>query len=114
LTLVGTQRIQSDEDLAVGSGTTILHTIPVLSGCGAFFDYCVTESGGSKRFGTVMATWDNSLASWTDTSTPDLNGSTIGIGFTVTVQGGINPLVEFNSVVTSGTWDIKLAIRIIY
>ena len=34
-----------------------------------------------------------------------------GIGFTVTATGGT---VDFNSVVTSGTWTIKIAIRIIY
>jgi hypothetical protein len=110
LTLIGSQRIQSDIDTGISSNT-ILHTVPVVSGCGAFFDYCISESGGAKRLGTVMTTWDDSGASWTDTSTPDLNTSTIGLGFTVTVSSGN---ANLNAVVTSGTWTIRLAIRIIY
>jgi hypothetical protein len=58
-----------------------------------------------------MTTWDGSNATWTDTSTPDLNSSTLGIGFSVTVSGGN---VNFNSVVTSGTWTVRLAVRVIY
>jgi len=110
LSLIGTQRIQSDVETNVTSNS-VLHEIPVSSGCGAYFDYCITESGGAKRLGTVMATWDGSGATWTDTSTPDLNGPTTGIGFTVTVSGGN---VQFNSVVTSGTWTIRIAVRIVY
>jgi hypothetical protein len=108
--LIGTQRIQSDVETNVTTNS-VLHEIPVLSGCGAYFDYCITESGGAKRLGTVMATWDNSGAAWTDSSTPDLNTSTIGLGFTVTVSSGN---ANLNAVVTSGTWTIRLAIRIIY
>jgi hypothetical protein len=110
LSLVGTQRVQSDVNTGVTTNT-FLYQIPVSSGCGAFFDYCITESGGAKRLGTVMATWDESGAAWTDTSTPDLNSSTIGLGFTVTVSG-VN--VNFNSVVTSGTWTVRLSVRIVY
>lgn len=58
-----------------------------------------------------MATWDNSGAAWTDTSTPDLNSSTLGIAFTVNVSGGN---AQLNTVVTSGTWTIRLAVRVIY
>jgi hypothetical protein len=89
----------------------VLYTVPVTSGCGAFFDYCITESGGAKRLGTVMTTWDSSGAAWTDTSTPDLNSPTVGLGFTATVSGGN---VNLNADVTSGTWTIRLAARIIY
>ena len=110
LSLIGTQRVQSDVNTGV-STSTLLYEIPTLSGCGAFFDYCVTEAGGAKRLGTVMATWDGSTATWTDTSTPDLNSSTIGLGFTVNVSGAN---VQFNSVVTSGTWTVRLAVRVVY
>jgi hypothetical protein len=110
LTLIGSQRIQSDVETNVTTNA-ILYEIPVSSGCGAYFDYCILESGGAKRLGTVMTTWDVSGASWTDTSTPDLNSSTLGLGFTVTVGGGN---VRFNSVVTSGTWTVRLAVRVIY
>jgi len=108
--LIGTQRIQSDVNTGVTTSTS-LYQIPTLSGCGAFFDYCVIDGSDNKRLGTVMATWDSSGAAFTDTSTPDLNGSTIGLGFTVTVSGAN---VNFNSVVTSGTWTIRLSVRVVY
>ena len=110
LNLIGSQRIQSDVETNVTT-STVLYEIPVSSGCGAYFDYCIVESGGAKRLGTVMTTWDGSGASWTDTSTPDLNSTTLGLGFTVTVGGGN---VRFNSDITNGTWTVRLSVRIIY
>ncbi len=110
LTLIGSQRIQSNIDNGVSSNT-VIYTIPTSSGCGAYFEYCILESGGAKRLGTVMTTWDNSGAAWTDISTPDLNSPTIGLGFTVTVSSGN---VNLNANVTSGTWTIRLSVRIIY
>jgi hypothetical protein len=112
LTLVGSQRIQSDIESNVSTNKS-LHKIPVLSGCGAYFDYCVSNNdGSSKRLGTVMTTWNTLVngVTWTDTSTPDI-GDTRGISFTVTNDGTD---VSINSVITNGTWNIKLAVRIIY
>jgi len=58
-----------------------------------------------------MAVWDGSGAAFTDTSTTDLNGSTEGIAFTVTVSGGN---VRLNAVVGAGTWTVKVGTRIIF
>ena len=57
-----------------------------------------------------MATWDSTNVQYTDTSTPDLNGSTRGIEFNVAIITGN---VTLQSVVTSGTWSVYTGIRII-
>jgi hypothetical protein len=58
-----------------------------------------------------MTVWNGSAAAFTDTSTTDLNGSTEGISFTVTVSGGN---VRLNAVVTVGVWTVKVGTRIIF
>jgi hypothetical protein len=63
------------------------------------------------RAGFVMAVWDSSSATYTDVSTPDLNGSTLGLTFTVTVSA---PNVLLKANVTSGTWTVKVGTRIIF
>jgi hypothetical protein len=63
------------------------------------------------RAGVVMSVWDATSATFTDNSTPDLNGSTEAISFTVT-NDGTNVLL--NAVVTSGTWEVKVGTRIIF
>jgi hypothetical protein len=57
-----------------------------------------------------MATWYGTASQFTDTSTPDLNGSTRGIEFNVDIISGN---VTLQSVVTSGTWSVDTGIRII-
>jgi hypothetical protein len=86
-------------------------TIPTTSGCSANFDYCVTESGGAMRSGTVKAVWNNSTAGYTDVSTTDIGGSTSGIEFTVDVSGGN---VRLNAVITSGTWTVKVGTKVVF
>jgi hypothetical protein len=63
------------------------------------------------RAGVVMSVWDSSNATFNDTSTPDLNGSTLGFVFDVQISGS-NVLLIAN--VTSGTWTIKVGTRIIF
>jgi hypothetical protein len=63
------------------------------------------------RAGTVMTVWDSSSATFNDTSTPDLNGSTLGFVFDVIISGS-NLLLRAN--VTSGTWSVKVGTRIIF
>jgi hypothetical protein len=58
-----------------------------------------------------MATWDNSTTTWTEYSTPDLNGTTEGIDFRVGIVSGN---VELVAVVTSGTWTVIVNTRIIF
>jgi hypothetical protein len=103
------QRSQSSSSLTIG--TSVITTIPTSSGCSANFDYCVTESGGAMRSGTVKSVWNNSTAGYTDFSTTDIGGSTLGIGFTVDVSGGN---VRLNAVIASGTWSVKVASDIVF
>jgi hypothetical protein len=63
------------------------------------------------RAGFVMSVWDSSTATYTDVSTPDLNGSTLGLYFTVIVSGS-NVLLQANA--TSGTWTVRVGTRIIF
>jgi hypothetical protein len=109
LSLVGTQRIQSNVTNGVTSNTS-LYTIPTLSGCGAYFDYCVTDGSTNKRIGTVIVGWLGSNTTWTDTSTPDI-GNTSSVSFIATSNGTD---VNLQANVSSGTWTIRLSVRVIY
>jgi len=111
VTLYGSERVQSDSSSSLGIGTNIITTIPTTSGNSAHFEYYVVNGTGSARTGIVMSVWDNTTATFTDTSTTDLNGSTEGISFTVTVSGGN---VRLNGVVTLGVWTVKVGTRIIF
>ena len=86
-------------------------TFPTTTGNSAHFEYNVINGSNSTRSGVVMAVWDSSLATFTDTSTPDLNGSTEGIEFNVDVSGGD---VRLRAIVTSGTWSVNVGLRIIF
>ena len=111
LVLLGDEFQNSETATSLGSGTSVVTTIPTSSGCSANFDYCVTESGGAMRSGTVKAVWNNSTAGYTDVSTTDIVGSTSGIEFTVDVSGGN---VRLNAVVTSGTWTVKVGTKVVF
>ena len=111
LTVYGTERIQSDSASSIGVGSTEVSTIPTTSGNSGHFEYYVVNGSGFARTGVVMAVWDNTSASFTDTSTTDLNGSTEGISFIVTVSGGD---VRLTAVVTVGVWTVKVGTRIIF
>jgi len=63
------------------------------------------------RAGVVMAVWDNSSATFTDFSTPDLNGTTSPFLWDVDVSSG---LVRLQSVISSGTWTINVGTRVIF
>ena len=80
-------------------------------GCSALYEYCITESGGAKRMGQIMATWDGSGVVFTDNSTPDLNSSTADFIWKVQKNG---TSVELVANVLSGTWDVLVSIRIIF
>jgi hypothetical protein len=109
--IYGTEYQQSVVATSITSGTTAIVTIPTASGCSADFNYCVTESAGAKRAGTVKSVWNSSTAGYTDVSTTDISGSTSNIGFTVTVGGSD---VNLNAVVSGGTWSVLVASKIIF
>jgi hypothetical protein len=111
LVIYGEEFQSSDVVTSLTTGTSVVSTVPTASGCSANFDYCVTESGGAMRSGTVKAVWNNSTAGYTDVSTTDIVGSTSDIEFTVDVSGGN---VRLNAVVTSGTWTVKVGTKVVF
>jgi hypothetical protein len=94
---------------SISSNTTLI-TIPSVSGNSAVFDYYVSD-GTNKRAGTVMTTWDSTLTVYTEYSTPDLGGSTLGISFATSTDGTDVFLI---AIVTSGTWTVKVGSRIMF
>lgn len=94
----------TDFNIGVITVTTIADSFPLTSAYAARWDYIV--NGTSQRAGTIRATWieDGSVLDWEDQSTPDVNGSTAGVDFTVTYAAGV---IKLNAVVTSGTWAIS-------
>jgi hypothetical protein len=89
----------------------VLNSFGVGFGCSAIYEYCITEAGGAKRMGQIMATWDNSGTTFTDNSTPDLNSSTVNFRWKVQLNG---TSVELVADIASGTWDTLVSIRIIF
>jgi hypothetical protein len=61
--------------------------------------------------GQIYAVWDNSSATHTDVSSPDLNGSTAGYIWKVQIN---SPSIELACNVTSGTWTVLVSTRIIF
>jgi len=96
----------------VGISTNVdLVSFNKLTGTACYFDYRVSNSGtGAYRAGVVMAVWDGTNIEYTDTSTPDLIASTLGIEFTVSISGDN---VVLSTTVTTGTWDVKIGTRAI-
>jgi len=103
-------KVDTVSSTAVSTSGTIDSFTPDF-GCAAFFEYCITESGGAKRMGQVYATWDIAGAAFTDVSTPDLNGSTADFVWKVNVAGGT---VNLDAQIAGGTWDILVGTRIIF
>jgi hypothetical protein len=60
--------------------------------------------------GQIYAVWDNSSATHTDVSSPDLNGSTAGYIWKVQINGGF---LELACNVT-GDWDVLVSTRIVF
>jgi hypothetical protein len=93
-------------------GNTPIFSFNSLIGSSAFFDYAIRGIGGERRAGVVMAIWDSSTSSveFTDTSTPDLGGSTKPIELKVIIIGGD---VILEAVVGSSSWSVNTGVRII-
>jgi hypothetical protein len=88
-------------------------SIDASTGTACYYDYRVSNLGtNAYRSGTVTAVWNPSTGAitWNDVSTPDLTATTFPFSFTVTLSGGN---VVLNSVITTGTWSLKVGARII-
>ena len=110
LTLNGPIVLNTSSSSGLTTGTTSIVSFTASAGNGSYFDYHLSGASGQRRTGTIMATWNASNVAFTDTSTPDLNGSTRGIEFNVVIITGD---VTLQALVTSGTWSVDTGIRII-
>ena len=111
LTLYGGQRVETQTTNSISSTGVIVASVNVISGSSAHFEYLIRGIGAQYRAGVVMCVWDGTNTSFTDNSTPDLNGSTLGLNFTVSISGGnVNLLAN----ATSGTWTVKVGTRVIF
>ena len=107
----GAVYLNSSINAGITGGTTTLLSIDKTTGTACYFDYRVSNSStGAYRAGTVMSVWDGTNIEYTDTSTADLVASTAGIEFVVSVSGSN---IIISSVVTTGTWSIKVGARVI-
>ena len=61
--------------------------------------------------GLIYGVWDSNSADFTDTSSPDLNGSTAAFYWKLQVNAGS---VELVGNASSGSWDVLVATRIIF
>jgi hypothetical protein len=96
---------------SVTTGTNLLLSLPKSSGCSANFNYCVIESGGAMRSGTVKCVWNSTVTGYVDYSTTDIVGSTSGIVFSVIINGSN---LELNAIISLGTWNIKASTEIVF
>jgi hypothetical protein len=110
LTLNGPIVLNTSQSTGLTTGTTSIVSFADTLGSSCYFDYTVRGFSNQRRTGTVMTIWDGTNVQFTDTSTPDLNGSTHGIEFSVSI---ITSNVTLQSVVTSGTWSVNTGVRII-
>jgi len=108
---IGDLLIESASGSSLTTGTHILESIPCTTGSSANFEYFVKGSSNQIRSGNVMAAWNCTGATYTEVSTPDLNGSTEDISFTVDTNSNN---IRLNAVVTSGSWEVKVGTRIIF
>jgi uncharacterized membrane protein YgcG len=76
-------------DLLVISGTDYM---------GAVVEYSFESTVGSQRFGTIRINFDSASAVMDETSTPDLNGSTEDVVFSVSVSAGDMTLLVTNNI----------------
>lgn len=111
LNLYGSEFIESASGNSITTGTTTIQSFSCTTGSSAHFDYFVKGLSNQIRSGVVLAAWNCSGATYTETSTPDLSGSTSGINFIVDV---LSNNVRLNAEVTDGTWTIKVGSRIIF
>ena len=90
----------------VSTGTTTVHTVLLADYTSAFVDYTISDSTNA-RSGQLKVVWLNGQINYTDITTMDI-GDTSVFDWDVAINGAD---IEFNAIVTSSTWVVKLIIR---
>ena len=89
------------------------YSVADTSGVSATIEYYVINTvTNAYRSGTVFAVWNSTAdtVEYTEISTNDLGGSTIGIYFTAAI---VTNTFTLTANITAGTWTVKLAIRLL-
>jgi len=94
------------------SSNTVVFSVDDTAADGAVFDYTIVESGGARRTGTVLCSWNSSAntVAYNEASTFDLGGSTSAVSFSAAIA---NDKIELTANILSGTWDIKVSARLL-
>ncbi len=90
----------------VTTGTTTIHSIPTASYSSTFIDYVISDTTNS-RAGNIQSVWLGSDVNYTETATMDI-GNTTDFSWDVIIAGNA---VKVNSIVTSGSWNVKINSR---
>jgi len=88
------------------AGNNTIYSIPTASYDGVWFDYTI-KSGSNARAGQIMAIWNGTSVSFTETTTTDI-GSTSGVNFT-SILSGANLLITGST--STANWTIKGIVR---
>jgi hypothetical protein len=88
--------------------TQSLISIDKTSGKSAFIDY-VVDNTTAFRSGTILSVWNGTNVVSNDTSV-SIGGSTTGITLSATISG---TYFKVYANVTSGTWSVKMGIRVL-
>ena len=95
------------------SSTFTAFSIADTSGVAAFIEYyAINTTTSAYRAGTVSSVWNSTADTlvYSETSTDDLGGSTIGLTFSAAITSN-NFVLTAN--ITTGTWTIKLGTRVL-
>ena len=102
----------ADSQTGLTTGTSTVTSFAKAGGVCAYIEYYIKNSSNSAiRAGVLIATWDGTNITFTDSSTPDLNNPTTAIKLDATISGAD---VLIRAIITSGTWDVKVGVRIIF
>ena len=94
---------------AVSTNITIFTISTTGTYTSGFIDYHVTDGGANARSGQIQIAYVGGQVAYNETATQDI-GDTSGFNWKVIMSGAD---INLESVVSTGTWDIKLIARVI-
>ena len=93
---------------AVSTNSTIFTISTVGTYTSGFIDYHITDGGGNARSGQIQIAYVGGQVAHNETATQDI-GDTSGFQWDVQMSGSD---INLESIVTSGTWNIKLIAKV--
>lgn len=95
------------------TSTTTVYSGTASVGMAAYIDYATKNTLTSGyRAGTITTIWDSydETTEFTETSTQDLGGSTLGISFATSILSGN---LQLSAQISSGSYNLKLGVRFV-